>query len=263
MRGWDKSQPFIIIGVYHIIMGSIREFLSTLAGDCKSANIDEWIAPKFLYYKSVSAIADFLAKDNNSSGLIYKLDSGWSVLNCVEMEAVDITTCNINIPNCRKLMKSKYKLPTIYESKFGALVKNTSNLDYSKNYKNCFTPSQWNAISQREFQKDKYFFISQGYLYIPLKSQQDESPEILTVTGYFQDLKAVDIFNSKQGCGSCKPDEVICKRFIDYDMVIPSYLASSVKQEVVRQMANFYLKVQKDENPDGNSLIKSVDPRTK
>tara|TARA_R110000868_G_scaffold1729_5_gene13938 strand:+ start:28030 stop:28818 length:789 start_codon:yes stop_codon:yes gene_type:complete len=260
VRGWEKSQPFIIIGVYHIIMESVREFLSTLAGDCKAASIDDWISPKLLYFKATSAIADFLAKDNNSSGLIYKLDSGWSVLSCVEMEAVDITTCNINIPNCRKLMKSKYQLPTLYESKFGSLVKNTSNLDYSKNYKNCFTPSQWNAISQREFQKDKYFFISNGFLYIPLKSQQDESPEILTVTGYFQDLKAVDIFNSKQGCGSCKPEEKVCKKFLDYGMVIPSYLTNGVRQEVVKQIAAIYLRQTADANPDLSSNIKSIHP---
>ena len=48
---------------------------------------------------------------------------------------------------------------------------------------------------------------------------------------------------------------------IDYEMVIPTYLENSVKQETINQLANVYLKVPKEELPNLNANQITTDPK--
>lgn len=234
-------------------MPTIRSFLSDLSQSLKSNSLDQFVSPKWLYLKSQAVIGNFLAKDNNSNKQLFKLSQNWAELQCIELIEVDVTSCDVDIFLCQKLMRSKYKLPEMYEAKTGSLLRQCTSVDYSNSYNPIFSARLWKTTQKREYKSKKYFFISDGYLYIPIPKGETSVPEIVRLEGYFKNLRDVDVFNSKQGCGSCKEDEVVCKSMLDYDMVIPSYLEDDVKKEVVNQTMNSYGRIPKDELPNLNS----------
>lgn len=234
---------------------TVRSFLSDISNSLKSLNLDQFIPPKWLYLKSQSVIANFLAKDNNSNKQLFKQNSGWASLECVEMKEVDVTTCNISLNLCQKLMRSKHPLPNFYETKYGSLIRQVTSLDYSTSYDNVFSPRLWEATQKREFKSKKYFFIIDNFIYIPIpKGDSVSSPTQITLQGYFRNLKDVVEFNNIKECDSCSDPKPICKSILEYEMVIPTYLEDDVKKEVVLQVLNTYGRINKDEYSNLNSL---------
>jgi len=234
---------------------TIREYLTDLNNSLRGISLDSYIPSKWLYLKTQSVISDFLKKDNTANKQIFKLSAGWSELSCVEMQEVSVTECaGVNVFLCQKLMRSKYKLPTVYETRYGALIRQVTSVDFSNSYDPVFSARLWTATQKREFRSKKYYFIFDNFLYIPIPKGDLSSPNTIRVEGYFTDLKDVAIFNSKGLCGSCKPDEIICKSILDYDIVIPDYLSNDVKKEVINNVLQSYGKLTPDSLPNLNPL---------
>jgi len=246
-------------------MTTIRQYISTLANSVKALSIDDFISPKFLYNLSQQAIADFLKKDNSASRLTFKLTQGWTEIPNLPMVEVDVTECNLGAKTCVKLMRSKYRLPSIYESKFGPIVKQVMSLNFATLYNPIFTPKQYEAATKRQYGKDRYYFILDGYLYIPVRKLEEGSPEIVRIEAYFKDKWEVAQFINKinGSCESCKSDIDECKPRLSYEMVIPMHLENEVKQYVISQIASIYLKVTPDELPNMNQNQKNIDPKFK
>lgn len=229
----------------------IREYISDITNSLRANNLDSYIPAKWLFYKTQNIISDFLKKDNSNSKLIYKLSQGWAELGCVQMREVPITSCDVGV-NCSKLMKSLHKLPTIYETKFGSLIRSMSSVDYSNTYDNIFTAKLWKNTQSREYKIKKYFFIQDGYLYIPIPKGEIGTPEIVRLDCYPVSLYDVDNFNNIQECGSCKPNSLNCKSPLDYELVCPDYLINDVKKELLNQILSSYGRVQNDDLPNLN-----------
>lgn len=242
-------------------MPTVRQYISDLTNTIKATNSDDWVSPKWLYLKSQSVISDFLRKDSRD-GQMFKLRAGWSELSCIEMIEVPATECDIPVYLCQKLMRSKYKIPELYETKTGALLKQASSVDWSNSYNPIFSPRLWVAAQKREFKSKKYYIFLDGYIYIPISKMTDAAPTTIRVEGYFKNKKEVDEFNSKQGCGSCKRDTPVCTSVLDYDMVCPDFLLNSVKTEVLNQVMNTYERISQDELPNQNTLEKTNNKNT-
>ena len=231
---------------------TVRDFLTDISNSLKSVSLDSFIAPKWIYLKAQSIISDFIKKDNSSNKLLYKLSTGWSQLSCIDMIEVPVTSCDIDVFLCQKLMRSKHKIPDIYQTKFGPLIKEVSTIDYSKSYDPIFSPRLWKNTQLREFKSKKYYFFIDGYLYIPIPKGDNSNPEKITAQIYPKNLKDVDVFNAYKECQSCKKAPVICKSILDYDMVVPDYLESDVKKETLNQILQSYGRVTPDELPNLN-----------
>ena len=239
-------------------MPSIRQFTSDISNQLKANSLDDFISPKFIYSLSQSVIADFLKKDTSANRLSFKIIEGWSEIPNLPMIEVDITECNLGVIQCKKLMRSKYQLPEMYESKFGGLIKQVMALNLATEYKNIFSPKQWEVASKREFGNDRYYFFLNNYLYIPIKGNNQASPEIVRIEAYFKNKWDVDqlIYKISSSCADCKLSVDKCKPFLDYQMVIPFFLENDVKKEIV----NYLLKskqIVEDALPDLNNLNKT------
>jgi len=232
---------------------TIREYISDINNSLKSLNLDSFLPPKWLFLKTQNIISDFLKKDNSSNKLIYKLTTGWTELPCVEMEEVPITTCDLDVYVCQKLVKTKYKIPDVYETKFGALIRSISSVDYSSNYEPVFSAKLWKLTQKREFKSKKYYFIQDGYLFIPIPKGETFAPETIKIELYPKNMKDVDDFNIIQGCGSCKKQSDNCKSPLDYLLTCPDYLINDVKKETINQILSSYSKIVKDEYGNLNS----------
>lgn len=234
---------------------TVRQYINSITNSIKAYTSDSWISPKLIYNLSQQAIADFLKKDNSASRLTYKLIAGWTEIPNLPFIEVDVTECNLGVDRCQKLMRSKYPLPAMYESKFGGIIKQVLSLNLQTEYTNIFSPKQWIATTKREFGNQRYFFFINNYLYIPVKKASEGSPEIVRIEAYFKDkFEVAQLLNKiNESCEDCKANTEVCKKRLEYEMVIPTHLENDVKNFVITSLANTYLKIPTDTYPNINS----------
>lgn len=231
---------------------TIRQFTSNILTTLKADSIDNWLSPKYIYEESLTVTKNYLKKDNSSNLMLYSQIEGWSVLPCIEMEVGDLASCGLDVSVCTKVMKSKKRLPEIYTSKVAPLIKEVASVDYSKTYTYIKTFNQWKNTQKREFISKRYFVISDGYLFIPIgKKDNIESPEVVVMNCYAVSKQEVDVFNGVESC----------RKFADYELVIPSYLIDDVKTSILNSLRQVYLQIQEDAMPNLNSQEKS-NPKT-
>lgn len=154
-------------------------------------------------------------------------------------------------------MRSKDRLPAIYSSNKGAMIKQVLSIDFGTDYTNCFTPKAWKNIQNRQDKRGRYCFFLDGYLYIPIPKGKDESsPERVRIEAYFMDKYEVDKYiQISNSCPECKDE---CKKLLDYEMVLPYYLQDDVKKELVNQILNSVRRVPLDTYPDNSENNKTT-----
>jgi len=215
--------------------------------------MDAILPPRYVYYEAQTIIADLLRKDNDAKKKLSRIQEGWSSIDCVELEEIDIIQCaDIDVRLCDKMMKSKFPLPAMYSYSYGNIIEHVASVNFSVFF-DPTTPRQWNNIQKRKY-KDKnkyYYFLLDNYLYFPLPKNTDLPVEVVRIKAYFMDKKEVDNFKSLKDCKDCPNED--CKSIMDYEIVLPSYLLDVVKKELINKIASIYLKVQKDEYPDMNN----------
>jgi len=240
----------------------VSQWISDILTMMRAESLDDFISPRFIVSETRSIIADFIKKDNDAKKKLARLSEGWSVLPCVKMVEVPVSECtDVEVRLCQKLMRSEQILPSTYTFTHGDIIKGISSINLSS-FEDPVTPRQWNAIQKREYvDKNKYYyFFRNGYLYIPIPKKDIYAPEEVTIEAYFKDKYEVDIFNTFESpCANCpQPEETVCKRPVDYQLVCPFYLENDVKKELINRLAKVYKSITPDSNPDLNEVDKTA-----
>lgn len=228
-------------------MKSNRELVSNIYNDLKALSIDDWISPRFIVNKAIDVAGDFIKKENDSRR-IYKVSEGWKEIECMPLVEVPISTCpELDTYVCKRLMRSKFKIPDTFSTRYGNLIKYVASLNFAQEY-DPITPRQYRAIMNREFidYRKKYYFFIGGFLYIP-----DSNVEVIRIEAYYKKPWEVDSI-LLDNCVDCDTPECIPSP-LDYEFVCPEYLFNSVKQEVIRQLREVYLQVRTDNYPNLDS----------
>ena len=234
----------------------IGQFTSDITNSLKALNIDDYVSPRYLYYKAMTIAADFIKKDNQSNRRLALASEGWKPIECLEMEEIPITDCpELSTYLCERLYKSKYRIPDTLTTNFGNAIKYISSINYS-NFYNPTTPRQWLAIQKRR-DKDKskrYYWIVDNYLYIPVAKYQvnDPSPEVIRMEGWFTEPWKADQANAKD-CG-CQDE---CFNVYDYELPIPAYLINDVTNQLFQQVRAIDLSITPDQYPNLSSADKT------
>ena len=228
-----------------------RQFISDITNDIKALSIDDFVSPKFIFNKGVAIVEDFIKKDENFQ--LINLTEGWKEAECIQMQEVPVTQCDLDTMICAKLMRSKCRIPDTYSMKNRKLIRTVASVNFSNFYEPT-TPKGWRSIQKRRDKSNKkYFFWIDGYIFIPVaKGDAISSPDQIRIEAYFQKPWEVDSMN---GCSCNKNTE--CVKPLDYNFVCPNYLLNAVKLETTKQLAQVYLKVQQDTNPDLNQNNKN------
>lgn len=170
---------------------------------------------------------------------LYREENIFKVLDCFELEKVDIIKCPIiEFRTCKQLMRSKKQLPELIHSKYGSSVKEVTSLDGEFLLKP-ITPYQYRLNKQRKTDsKEPYFYVKDGYLYVP-----DLEVEMVQVTLITQDLYDLN------ECSECKKQN--CKSAWDYEFVCSDKLLEAVIQETIKEVS-MTKQIQADQNPNLN-----------
>ena len=235
---------------------TIKQFISDVMNDLRAQNIDDFISPKFIYYKSTDIISDFMKKDNTVNRRLTRLSEGWKSIECLDMEEVPlIECCEVDALSCEKLMKSKYAIPNTFTSSFGNIIEFVSSPNLGSFY-DPTTPRVWQTIQKRKDKdkKKKYYFIIDNYLYIPIPKGELGTPESIRLKAWFiEPWKAEDLNALLQ----CKDN--YCRDIYGSQMPVPEYMKNDVTKELLTQLRSVYLQIQKDEYPDMSSTNKNQD----
>lgn len=225
-------------------MATIRELISEIRNSLRAVSIDEWIPAKYIYFK-LKGFASLFIKREADDRRLFRYTDIWTTIKCLEMVEDDlINCCDISIPNCTKVMKSKHKLPEIYTARYGYLI-NVTSLDYGKDYTPT-TPQQYKYTKARKFvdRSKRYFWIENGHLIIP-----DSLVKSVTI-------KAMFVSKAEALRINCDAEES-CIPFLDEAFVAPDHLLQDIKSATTADIINTYKRLQPDEMPNLNSFEKT------
>ncbi len=236
-----------------------KQYISDIQASLKSISPDGYVPPRYIYSETQNIIADFLRKNNDTHKKLARVSEGWSDLDCIDMEEIPVIQCgDIDVRLCDKVMKSVNRIPDTFTYSYGNIIKHVASVNFSFFF-DPVVPRQWNNIQKRKY-KDKnkyYYYIIDNYLYIPVPKNNDLPIEVVRMEAYFMDKWEVEKFKLLKKCGDCKKTPELCSSPLDYDVVIPSYLVSDVKKELLNRLASVYLKLPMDDYPNLNSTDKT------
>lgn len=217
---------------------TVRQAVSDIINDLKSTNIDDKYSFRFLASKLYNKI-DFFLKQDSADRNILLLTELWKPLKKIKLEEAAYINNEFYYDYCLILKKSKFKIPKVFQTKYGNLIK-ILNILNSIEYKQ-IKPFEYKEIKNREFvdKRIKYFWIEDDYLYIP-----DSDVEEVRGYGLFKNTKEVDLLNGNENC---------CYKILDSEILVPDYILALAKQEVIKELRQINKTIKEDQNPNLNN----------
>lgn len=223
-----------------------KEIVSEIINDLRALQIDDRISERYVLSKLRDFLGIFLRRENDQLRLYY-YDYIWTTIDCLEMEEVSTTEC-LSTTNCKitKLTKSILPIPELYSYKNGPLVKEVFSVDEGVVYQPS-TQMDFNKILKREFNNNfKYYWFRNGHLYIP------NGPDVVLFTGCFK--------IQSDALKLCSCNKIECIEIMEDEFPCPAHLLSTVKQETVKDLYNFYKRSIVDSVGDNDPNNKTTRP---
>lgn len=223
-----------------------RQIISDILTDLRANNIDDKVSKRYILNKLRDFSALMIKRDAEMRRIL-GLSELWTDVPCVELcEAPLVECCNVDIPNCDTVMRSRKKIPKMYQTMYKELIQ-VFNVKYAREFRQ-ITPQEYKNIISREYQdrRIKYFWISNDYLVIP-----DAMIDVVNIRGVFLNPADAKKLNS---CEKQSDDK--CPSLLDQQFVCPDYLLPVVKQEVLKDLFSFYKRNILDEAPNSNTNLK-------
>ena len=201
---------------------TISDTISRVRNTIKAVREDAFLTDRFIYSVILKYAKLYIRRLDNENKIM-RFHSLFETLPCVELIEVDkIEACCSGIKSKCIIMRTKDKLPTVFEGSFGPLFRTISSLDGSqkvwKTYPTMFV-SMANTTTYK-YNKFKYYWFSDGYLYFPNIEWESIRIEGLweTSTSHF-----------KCNVDPCKPKQ-------DDPTNIPDYLFAEIEQAVLKDL---------------------------
>lgn len=234
-------------------MTTIGEIVSKLRGSIKEVTDDSKFTNRYLW-SSFYINAKQLIKQDADNGRIYSMSDIWEPI-CVEMEPVSSLYCNcIFLPfNCT-VFRSKHQLPSFLESSDGFIYRWIATPDLSKDFV-LVTPQQYHNKSKIKYNREKYAFIHDKYLYTP-----SETYPLITLSALFDgDISDFMCNKKKENTEVQTQAQNQCNTKLSQPIALPSYLESAAIKMTLSELFTS-IQVRADELPNSNDTLKDVTP---
>lgn len=145
------------------------------------------------------------------------LDKIFKPMECIPLEKIDSISCPlIEFRSYSTLMRTKTRLPEPLRNKYGAMIRNVMNIDYTISFTKTTRNKHLNNKKKNKYpmSNDNYYFEIDGYLYIPDQDIQMVNIEIATL--HTEDIE------TKSECGDS------CVSVWDMEFVVPDNLENVV-----------------------------------
>ncbi len=204
-------------------MITVGDSISRVRNVLKAVKEDPFMTDRFIA-SVTSKYAKLLIRRQDNENKLMKFQSLFEVLPCVELIEVDkIEACCAGIKSKCKIMRTKDKLPSILEGSYGPLFRSVSSIDSSIEMVKTY-PATYTAMTGStnfKYNKTKYFWYLDGYLYFP-----NIEWEAVRVEGMWDgDIAFFKCDDDKQ----CLPMQ-------DQPFRIPEFLFAEIEQMVLKEI---------------------------
>jgi len=204
-------------------MTTINEAVSRVRNSVKAVKEDVFMTDRYIY-SVILKYAKLLIRRQDNENKIFKVQSLFKTLPCVELVEVDrVEACCEGIKSGCTIMRTKYKIPGVMEGAFGPIIRTVSSIDGSqlvyRTYPTIYT--RLTKTSGFKYNKSKYYWYLNGYLYIP-----NAMWEGVSITALFEENISVY---------SCD-DEDDCTIAQERQMPVPDYLFAEIEQYALKEL---------------------------
>jgi len=220
-----------------------RTLVSRIEIGLNALNKDTRTAKRYILEVATSKAIFYMAQKFRDRSL-FRESNLFTTIDCFEMTKIDKYNCDIvEFKSCNTVMKSVNKLPKLLYSRYGSSIKDVTNIDYTKEFKET-TISKYRRDKQREeYNSDLFYYIKDGDLYLPDVDVKRISLLVYTPNQY----EAIKV-------ASCGRKE--CLNPWDFEFIISDKLSEVIIQETIKEVG-FKLQIPTDENPNMDSNLKS------
>jgi len=223
-------------------MTTIGESISRVRGILKGTNEDSFLTDRFVY-SIISKYAKVILRKQQLQNQLMKHDDLFQMLSFVDLTDVDKieADCASIKSNCT-IKRTEKKLPKVFSGNRGPLIRRVYSIDGSAEFVQT-SPAGYIALTNstnHKYNKTKYFWFRNGYLYFP-----DTEVEAIMVEALWEDT--LD--------GFCSTSETDCLPMQEQPLPLPDYLFAEVEQMAEQEMT-ITLKVPDGGSDDGQNLLR-------
>lgn len=143
--------------------------ISRVRNSIKAVKEDPFVTDRYLWSLITKYAKLFIKRQDNINKLL-RFRSFFRTLPCLELIEVDkIEACCAGIQSGCTIMRTKDKIPTPFEGPYGPLFRTISSIDGSIEVY-LTEPGTYTSITKTttfKYNKNKYFWYLNGYLYFP------------------------------------------------------------------------------------------------
>ena len=204
-------------------MTTIGETVSRVRNIMKGAKEDAFITDRFLY-SLILKYAKMTIRRQDTENKIMRFQSLFETLPCVDLIEIDrVEACCTGIKSKCIIKRTKEKLPTLLEGTYGPLFRSVSSIDGSVEMIKTY-PATYTAMTHSvnfKYNKTKYFWYINGYLYFP-----NIEWDAVKIEGLWDESISMYV---------C--DSTVCNLRQDEQTHFPEYLFAEIEKMVLQDLS--------------------------
>lgn len=217
---------------------TLREIISQVKIPNKFVNSDTKVTNKFIY-SLLTKHRDYLVGQLDGRFQLVKLNYLFQSWRCVDLiPAPTISEC-CGVKTSHTIYRTKLKLPKAITASIGPIISRVSSIDGSEELF-AITPGEWNRKMEdtnfQKYNKDKYYFYSDGYLYFPNLSWKK-----IQIEAYFED----HLEKMTNDCECDKSED--CETMLDKPFRVPEKILAVVVDNVNKEILQYFQRIQPDD----------------
>lgn len=227
-----------------------KDIISRLRNALKEVHADSEYSNRYLW-NIILTNAKTLIKEDAVKGQTFKQDSIWESI-CVEMEPVSSLICNCKFLkyDCQ-VFRSKTKIPEFFESSDGIIYRFIATPDLSQEL-TIISPYQYSIKSKIKYNREKYAFIHDGYLYTPSL----EYPLYSLSALFIEDVSCMKCEDSYAD-PNLDSDIIPCADKLEINLPLPDYLETTCIKMSLEELG-FSKQTPSDQIPNANENQKET-----
>ena len=222
---------------------TIGEAISRVRNSLKMVKEDPFMTDRFIYSLIMKYARTLMHRDKKINNL-FKDPSMFREIPCVELiEADKVEACCGAIRTGCTFRRSKYKLPKLTVINGDYAIKALTTIDFSQKLHRSHPSLYTNMTMSSSFKynKKKYYWISDGYLFIP-----DVEWEAVRIEALFEEDVAYMV---------CSTEDNACTPRQEGTLSIPDYLFSEI-ENMIRQELIMSVQLPSDGADDNQNTMR-------
>jgi hypothetical protein len=223
-------------------MTTVGETISRVRNTLKAVKEDPFLTDRTIYLSILKYGKSLLKREDNQNKLM-RMSSLFTVLPYVELIEIDkIEAHCVGVYSGCTIKRTKEKLPQLFDGVFGPILRTVSGIDGQIELMRT-EPGTYTSMTKTtnfKYNKKKYFWYLNGYLYLP-----DLQWDAIKIEGIFEGDRGDFLCDEKDQCQLKQ----------NLQLPFPEYLFSEIEQFVLQELST-PTRLPADTTSDGQNILR-------